>query len=196
MNESNMLVSDEHYKCFKSLKASDYESYRDKHLNKRHGDTCSWVFSHQVYRSWLGNDDHSTLWIHGGPGFGKTVLSSVLTKELHRNPYISLDKDYSIAYHFCDGKDESLRTSYALLSNLLDQLLRQDPKALVHFSEEKVYMLNKETTSWDFDTLWRVFRRVVNDNSLRAICVIIDALGMLPSCSARMYSHHRNINPT
>jgi hypothetical protein len=105
---------------------------------------------------------------------------------------------YSIAYHFCDDAYESLRTSSALLSNLLDQILRQDPEALTHFSEEKVYMDNKEKTSWNFDMLWRVFRRIINDKSLRAICVIIDALGMLPLSNSRMcnYHHCRNVNPT
>jgi nucleoside-triphosphatase THEP1 len=146
------------------------------------------VFSHETYKSWLEDNGHQVLWVHGGPGFGKTVLSSVLSKELHRNPRISLDTGYSVVYHFCDDKHESLRTSSTLLSNLLHQILRQDPDALVHFSEENVDMVSKEKTSWNFGMLWRVFRRVVNNKSRRAICVIIDALGMLSSSSSRMYN--------
>jgi hypothetical protein len=84
-----------------------------------------------------------------------------------------------MAYFFCDDKDERLRTESAVLLNLLSQLLKQDPHVLVHFLAESEYDVHKERTSWNFGMLWRVFDRIVRDDGARAICVIIDALGML-----------------
>jgi hypothetical protein len=181
------LVSKELCECLASLKESVHESYRNKHLRKRHLGTCTWIFSNKHYRCWLQNDDHLILWIYGGPGFGKSVLSEVLSKELISSQHTSFDQEYSVAYFFCDDKDDLLKTSYALLSNVLAQLLRQDPNTLIHFSNEPDYNINKEKTVWTFEKLWRVFGRIVIDENLKPMIVIIDALGMLSSYHASFY---------
>jgi Cdc6-like AAA superfamily ATPase len=175
------LVSTEIYKCLKSLHESECESYRDNHFRKRHQGTCSWIFSHKNYRLWLENEDQSILWISGGPGFGKTVLSAVLSKELISDQHVSFDQECSVAYFFCDDKDDRLKTVYGLFTNILGQLLRQNPSALIHFSTEPVYNIDKERTEWTVEMLWRVFRRIVNDEKLKPMFLILDALGMLSS---------------
>lgn len=88
-------------------------------------------FSNQNYRCWLENEDRQVLWIHGRPGFGKTVLSAVLSKELISDQHTSFDRECSVVYFFFDDKDDRLSTSHSLLTNLLAQLLRQDPNTLI-----------------------------------------------------------------
>jgi hypothetical protein len=180
-----VLVTKELCECLKSLNESDYESYRDKHFRKKHEGTCSWILSHQDYRFWLENDNCPIVWIQGGPGFGKSVLSAVLSKELRSDQHVSFDQECSVAYFFCDDKDDRLKTSHGLLTNVLAQLLRQNPNALIHFSNEPVYNIDKEKTVWTIGMLWRVFRRIIYDDKLKPMIVIIDALGMLSS-------HHDN----
>lgn len=46
---------------------------------------------------------------------------------------IFADMDYSIAYFFCDDKDERLKITHAILANVLAQLLSQDPNSLFRF---------------------------------------------------------------
>jgi Cdc6-like AAA superfamily ATPase len=181
------LVTKELCECLKSLNESDYELYRDKRFRKRHVGTCSWIFSNTNYRYWLENDDSSIVWIHGAPGFGKSVLSAVLSKELIRDQHICFDQECSVAYFFCGDKDIHLKTSTALLTNVLAQLLRQNPRAMIHFSKEPIYNIDKEKTSWTFGMLWRVFSRIVNDAKLKPMFVIIDAIGMLSSHLAGFY---------
>jgi hypothetical protein len=98
-----------------------------------------------------------------------------LCKELLRSDENIFRGNYSVAYFFCDDKDERLRTEYAVLLNLLAQLLKQDSGVLIHFSE---YAVHKERTLWNFGMLWRVFDRIVKDDKARPMCLIIDALGM------------------
>jgi hypothetical protein len=173
------LVIKERCECFKSLKESGYEAFRDECLRKRHAGTCSWIFSNPNYRDWLENDDRQILWIYGGPGFGKSVLSAVLSTELVGDQHTGFRQGFSVAYFFFDDKDDRSRTSYALLTNVLAQLLRQDPNALIHFYNEPVYYIDKDKTLWDIEMLWRVFRSIVCDENLKPMIVIIDAIGTL-----------------
>jgi hypothetical protein len=182
------LVSTELCECLNSLNESGYESYREKTFRKRHQGTCSWIFSNQNYKYWLENIERPILWISGAPGFGKSVLSAVLSKELLINQHTSFGQVFSVPYFFCDDKDDRLKTSYALLTNVLAQLLRQNPDALIHFSNEPVYKINKEKTVWTIEMLWRVFRRIVNDEKLKPMIVIIDALGIISSLCPSCYS--------
>jgi hypothetical protein len=184
MSYYDTLVSKELCECLKSLNESNRT---DKHYRRRHAGTCSWIFSNTNYRYWLENDDSPIVWIHGGPGFGKSVLSAVLSKELVRDQHICFNQECSVAYFFCDDKDIHLKTSTALLKNVLAQLLRQNPKALIHFSREPVYNVDKEKTAWEFGMLWRVFSCIVNDATLKPMFVVIDALGMLSSHLAGFY---------
>ena len=160
-----------------SLNPFDCETYRDNLLLKRHENTCTWFLADKRYRDCIEGDRNTVLWIHGGPGCGKSVLSSLLSKELCSDEKI-FGGSYSVAYFFCDDKDERLRTESAVLLNLLAQLLRQDPSVLRHFFAESDYAVHKERTSWSFGMLWRVFDRIVRDDKCRPMCVIIDALGM------------------
>ncbi|KAF8534915.1 hypothetical protein BDD12DRAFT_940572 [Trichophaea hybrida] len=63
-----------------------------------------------------------------------------------------------------------------LLSNLLAQLLKQTPEMIVHFAAESEYAMQKEKTSWTFEMLWRVFERIMNDDTIKGCFLIIDAL--------------------
>jgi hypothetical protein len=173
-----IIVTEEQCECLNSLNESGYESYRDKKFNKRHQGTCSWIFSHKNYRRWIENDDHQVLWMQGGPGFGKSVLSAVLTKGLIGDQHVFFDQECSIAYFFFDDKDDRLKTSHVLVTNVLAQLLRQDQTAVSHFSNEPVYKIKKAETVWTIEMLWRVLKRIINDEKLRPMFVIIDALGM------------------
>lgn len=69
-----------------------------------------------------------------------------------------------------------MKTSHALLTNVLSQLRRQDPNTLIHFSNEPIYNIDKEKTVWTIEMLWHVFNRIVNDERTKPMLVIIDAL--------------------
>ncbi|KAF8542317.1 hypothetical protein BDD12DRAFT_941039 [Trichophaea hybrida] len=78
----NLQKSQEYIDCRKSLQPSDYKSYRDDLLFKRQEHTCTWILDDQRYRTWNEEVGQAILWISGGPGFGKIVLSSFLTQEI------------------------------------------------------------------------------------------------------------------
>jgi len=163
---ANLSLSKDQSDCLKSLNPFDCETYRDNLFLKRHQNTCTWIFADECFRDYIENDHNRVLWIHGGPGCGKSVLSSVLSKELLCCNENIFGGNYSVAYFFYDDKDERLRTESAVLLNLLAQLLKQDPGVLIHFSAESEYVVHKKRTSWNFGMLWRVFDRIVRDDNV------------------------------
>ena len=114
------------------------------------------------------------LWIYGGPGCGKSVLASFISEEL-----FSSGGNVPVVYFFFDDKDDRLNDAKAALRNLLAQLLEQDPDAVFkHFLEELEFATHRANTSWSFGMLWRVFERIIKDEELRPIRIVIDALGI------------------
>ncbi|KAF8253372.1 hypothetical protein K440DRAFT_679363 [Wilcoxina mikolae CBS 423.85] len=161
-------------KCLRSLKSFDVESYRDEIFLKRHDNTCTCIFSEKKYQNWI--ERGGILWVRGGPGCGKSVLSSFLSKNPSGDENSSFGNVFPVAYFFCDDKDERLRTADAIIANLLAQVLIQVPNAFVHFLAKRQYAMNKEKKSWNLGMLWRVFDRIVKNDNCGPIYLIIDAL--------------------
>lgn len=101
-------------------------------------------------------------------------MAAFLSKELSsRN-----GNQQAMAYFFCDDKDERLRTANAVLASWLAQLLTLVPSSIVHFPELEDSKQSEKNISWNFESLWRVFQRIVIDANTGNICLLVDALGM------------------
>jgi hypothetical protein len=92
--------------------------------------------------------------------------------------FITLENNYSVAYFFCDDKDDQLSSAHAMLANVLGQLLRQDPKLIENFEKESDDSDEWEKISWSSRMLERVFDRIIQTTKWRKIFLIIDALGI------------------
>ena len=169
-------------KCLKSfdVSISDCRSRRDELFAKRHADTCKWFLDDARYRDWVEDDNNLLLWILGAPGSGKSVLSAVLTNELANYGKIGYSEGSSVAYFFCKGTDERLRSDSAILKHLLAQVLKQDPWTFHHFDREPDYRKDQEKTNWTSGMLWRTFGQVWTDSNLKPgrTWLIIDAIGI------------------
>ncbi|KAF2006536.1 hypothetical protein P154DRAFT_422056, partial [Amniculicola lignicola CBS 123094] len=72
--------------------------------------TCEWITHNESYRAWLNADSDSSgsnrdgtrlLWISGGPGKGKTMLSVFLTEELER--HTASIESVELVFLFCSA---------------------------------------------------------------------------------------------
>lgn len=107
----------------------------------------------------------------GGPGIGKTMISSFLIGEL-KDKFGSASNTI-LAYVFCDNKDEKRNTDIAILRGLLWQILRQKPLLFEHVQSQ--YEEQKGLTS-NFEALWRVLLKILQDPNAGEIYILIDAL--------------------
>jgi hypothetical protein len=94
--------------------------------------TCSWILSNGRIRSWLEKKpDHSTLWLQGTPGSGKSVLSAQIIT------FMKAAKMFTI-HHFCMHSYASSTIYEHILRSLLLQLLRKDGEIMAHVYEDWV----------------------------------------------------------
>ena len=134
--------------------------------------TCEWLLVQPKYVSWHVDNGMQILRLTGGPGIGKTMLSSFLVKELEERA--AKTPKMVLAYYFCDNKDEKRNTDTAIIRGLLLQLLRQIPSFFRHV--KLVYDQHKDAMFNNFETLWRIFSKVLQDTDGSDIYILIDAL--------------------
>lgn len=133
--------------------------------------TCEWVTEHPQYLSWL-QGDLRLLWVSGGPGKGKTVMSIFLTEELERTT-----KDTSqVLFYFCSHQDEKRNTAFTILRSLIWQLIKEMPSLSEYAQPYFVSSKRSEQALSSMETLWMVFRSMITDPSLPRIHCVLDGL--------------------
>ncbi|KAH9053695.1 hypothetical protein EDB87DRAFT_202491 [Lactarius vividus] len=85
-----------------------------------HKGTAAWLTRSDAFKGW--RTDGCLLWVHGKPGSGKSILSSVIIRDIED---ICIAGFASMAYFYFDFKDAGKQDSRALLSSLLIQFSDQ-----------------------------------------------------------------------
>ncbi|KAL7936392.1 ankyrin repeat-containing domain protein [Trichoderma chlorosporum] len=137
---------------------------------KRTSGTCEWIKENEAYKSWLSGDTQC-LWINGGPGKGKTMLSIFLTEELESS--YSQDK---LLFFFCTNGDNDRNNATAVLRGLAYQLLTKYSSLSKHISS---YFESEKTTTNTLSspvTLWMMFEKLLQAPELGTIFCVLDGL--------------------
>ncbi|PQE05819.1 hypothetical protein CJF31_00004572 [Rutstroemia sp. NJR-2017a BVV2] len=135
--------------------------------------TCEWIQTNELYVSWLRSDSQ-LLWLSGGPGKGKTMLSVFLAEQLERTA-----KDLSntlFLQYFCDNKNENHNTGVTVIRGLLYQLLQLQPKLFVHILPSFKIRRKSLFASSSFEALWRIFENMLRDPIIGSVHCILDGL--------------------
>ena len=98
---------------------SSAEDYK-RALSARLAGTCDWILNCPEIRSWMSSDEPSLtkfLWIHGSPGFGKTILCARLIRHLQDHA------SFPVAYFFCYFGEQTKRHPSNILRSWVAQLV-------------------------------------------------------------------------
>ena len=162
-------------KCLQSLfltnPPDDLAAIRSAKGGKVHG-TCEWILAQAEYTSWLSEESPQLLWVSGGPGIGKTMISTFLVGELEHTAQQS--PKMTFLYYFCDDKYKERRTATAIVRGILLQLLRQRPILFRHIQDD--FDISRDSLFINFHALWRIYDNVVKDPEAGEVCCLIDAL--------------------
>ena len=144
---------------------------------KRTDGTCVWIKSNEIYKSWIGSGTNF-IWISGGPGKGKTILSIYITEELER---VRSQKNSSmVLFFFCNNQHETRNTAVAILKGLLYQVLEKRPSSYKYiFPSLSISTDNAGTrlSSLSFvHELWSIFNNILQDSDFGTVFCLIDGL--------------------
>ena len=156
---------------------SNYEA--DKNLNpERIMGTCEWFLSHSSFMSWRESQSSSLLLVTADPGCGKSVLAKYLVDRKGVSLTAMKDPPTICYFFFKDGDPKRMNSANAVCA-LLHQLILQYPHLYKYARED---FLNKnETFLSDFDAVWNIFLKAVEDPLNSEIICVLDALD---ECSA------------
>ncbi|MCJ1269162.1 hypothetical protein MMC22_009051 [Lobaria immixta] len=169
-------IENEAEACSRALFLTDPRDDREQLIQakgSRVDGTCEWIKSNKLYDSWL-HSHSQLLWLSGGPGKGKTMLSIFLAEELERT--VKHSQDILFLQYFCDNKDEKRRTAMTIIRGLIFQLLRSRQKLFSHILPS--FKIQKESlfASSSFEALWRIFESMVHDPILGTAYCVLDGL--------------------
>ena len=126
ITKPHVPIEERRQKLLRWLNAVYTDNNYDAAIRSRHVKTCDWILQRSQYRDWEPPDDKKSklLWIHGPPGFGKTVLCSRLVEHLAEK------RQKRLAYFFCSSENESTREPYAILKSWIAQLVQMNDDAI------------------------------------------------------------------
>ncbi|KAK0196381.1 hypothetical protein F5146DRAFT_1152112 [Armillaria mellea] len=154
---------------------ADLEALRSARL----ADTCLWALAHPVIAKWMDSTT-DRIWLHGGPGSGKSVIAAFLIDSIRDQISRSATNDSSpeiVLYFFCDNRSGSSmkRSSTAIVKSLLTQLIESPLLHLERFSDFVEYMVTKGF-NFDFPLTALVKHLMVILKIFSKTWIIIDAL--------------------
>jgi NACHT domain len=109
--------------------------------------------------------------VSGKPGCGKSVLSKFLVSRLRGVGGIGV-----VLYFFCDDKSLDEKTASAILTGLIDQLLRQIPALFKWILPEFDEDTRQFRRPMGFHRLWSIFYSMIRDTCCGPVHCIIDAM--------------------
>ena len=133
--------------------------------------TCERIKSNQLYKSWLCSRSQ-LLWLSGGPGKGKTMLSIFLAEELKRTAEYSPNALF--IQYYCDSKDEKRNTAIDVVRGLVLQLLQAYPKLFDHILPS--FNIQRQSLFSSFESLWRIFQSMICDPIFGTVYCVLDGL--------------------
>jgi Cdc6-like AAA superfamily ATPase len=134
-----------------------------------------WILEDAQYKSWANGEGVSLLWIKGGAGKGKTMLSIGLIEQLAHAQ--AKDESAVVIYSFCQNADYELNTLEAILKGLILQLANQQPElkeSLRRRWDTIQETFSEDVTSWR--SLWNILFEMLARCKCAKVYMVVDAL--------------------
>lgn len=170
---------DDEEKCNIQKLYSNYKASKNVNPDRIPG-TCEWFLGHPYFLAWRELQRSGLLWLSADPGCGKSVLSKYLVDR--KGEVLTVNDDMPIpCYFFFKDGDVNRNNAAQAICTFLYQLIMQS-SLLYQYAKEDFEHKNDQFLV-DFDTLWKIFLKAVEDPSSPEIICVLDALDECQSSS-------------
>ncbi|KAK4889605.1 hypothetical protein LTR27_011589 [Elasticomyces elasticus] len=149
-------------KVFKWLAPADASTNHNQARKQHHTGTGQWLLDTEKYVRWKTQDKHSPLWLHGGSGCGKTILSSSVIADVEADSRV-------VVYFYFDINDANKQFFEQMLRSLIFQLYLEVEESRTHV--EELCDRHRQPQVKTLISLWEAMTAELQD-----VCVLIDAL--------------------
>lgn len=150
---------------------SPFNSRQKQQEIRGNAESFSWILQDKKFLSWhLG--DRPSLWCHGPPGAGKSVLAASLFDEIMR-----LHKDHqkvAVLVAFCSFDNESYQKPQSVVASLLKQVAQIRGRLSQELKEEHAQSLRQDGTKPDLNRLKQLLRKELEN--FETTFIIFDGL--------------------
>ncbi|GKT92457.1 ankyrin repeat protein [Colletotrichum tofieldiae] len=163
------LQQSQHFQeVMKWLSPPDPSTNYNKACQQRHECTGQWFLESKEYSEWK-KSPKSSLWLHGIPGCGKTILSSTVIKDLSNiEPYAK-----SLLYFYFDFTDTSKQSLEKAVRSLIAQLYSKSQDVQAHLNS--LYSSCKNASRQpSIDSLISTFEAMAQQTG--EVWIVLDAL--------------------
>jgi len=159
------------------FKTSDPEQNHKVSRNKHEPETADWIFRNKAYQAWESKEsDERSLWLHGIPGAGKTILSSTIIDRLQQ--LYPGDSAIRVVYYYFDFSDNKKQTVVGLLQSVIYQLIVCNSE---NISEATLGLFQRHANGAEQPTLDELVELLrVELSHTEATYLVIDALDECP----------------
>jgi len=147
-----------------------------KALKQRHAETGRWLLESSQYSGWK-EEGRTSIWLHGIPGCGKTILSSTVIEDLLR--FRDNDPGKVVAYFFFDFNDAQKQNPELMLRSIICQLSNRCVK-IPESLDSLYYSCNKGGQQPSQGSLEETMKQMIQE--FPQVYIVLDALD---ECSDR-----------
>ncbi|KAK5715622.1 hypothetical protein LTR15_010268 [Elasticomyces elasticus] len=144
------------------LAPADASTNHNQARKQHHTGTGQWLLEAEQYKRWKTQNECSALWLHGGSGCGKTILSSSIIADVEADSRL-------VVYFYFDINDTSKQSFEQMLRSLIFQLYLEVEQCRTHL--EKLRDKHKQPQHNILLSVWETMTA-----GLVNVCVVIDAL--------------------
>jgi hypothetical protein len=135
--------------------------------------SIEWILQDLKYKDWQDGGKLCLLWIKGGAGKGKTMMSIGVIERL----LLSQNNSTLVTYFFCQNADYELNALEAIIKGLILQLVNRQEglkKCLRNRWDSLKNCFVEDVTSWR--TLWNILLEMLDQCNDQRVYIIVDAL--------------------
>ncbi|KAJ7233750.1 ankyrin repeat-containing domain protein [Mycena rebaudengoi] len=166
-------IAKEHEKIIDWLSPPNFFARQADIFGTRQNGTGLWFLDEKQFQDWLSSSGN-TLWCHGIPGAGKTVIMSIVVDYL-RNHFQNNNIGVAVAY--LNHKESDTQSPSNILAGLWWQLVSERPiPALVRQLYEKHH---NQRTKPSLDEVRNIFHSTVAE--YLKVFIVVDALDEYPA---------------